>query len=273
MLATMTQKQALFTAIVPAGRRPGAPDPLAAAHSFAFKAQVPVLGIPMLSRVVRTLLASADIADIIILVQEPDLLLADSGLRWLATEPRIRFEQSGNSISAAVHGLLASGRVGYPVLLTTADHALLTPEMIAHFARHAHAANADVAVAMVERDILLTAYPGNKRTWLKFTDGWWSGANMFGLFSPRVLPALTLWQTIEQDRKKGWKIIAAFGPWLLLRVLLKTLSLQNALAKAGHRLGLEATLVAMPMAEACIDIDKPSDLALAEHILKQRADD
>jgi GTP:adenosylcobinamide-phosphate guanylyltransferase len=270
ILATMTRQQALFTAIVPAGHRPGAPDPLAVAHAVTFKAQVPVHGLPMLARVVQTLLASAEVADIIILAQEPDLLLADSGLAWLASTPRVRFERSGNSISAAVHHLLVSGRAQYPVLLTTADHALLTPAMIAHFARESSAPGNDIAVAMVERDVLTAAYPGNQRTWLKFTDGWWSGANMFALFSSRVLPALALWQSIEQDRKKGWKIIAAFGPWLLVRMLLKTLSLRTALAKAGHRLGLKAALVAMPMAEACIDVDKESDLVLAEQILKAR---
>jgi hypothetical protein len=84
------------------------------------------------------------------------------------------------------------------------------------------------------------------------------------------LPALELWQTIEQDRKKGWKIIAAFGPWLLLRVLLKSISLRDGLAKAGARLGLKASLIAMPMAEACIDVDKESDLVLAEKILAAR---
>ncbi len=266
----MTMADPLFTAIVPAGWRPGAVDPMAAARGKLFKAQVEVGGDAMLSRVARVLLAAPEIAKVVILTQDADLLLDDPALRWLRSEPRVHIEPSGNSISAAVHQLLATGKLACPALLTTADHVLLTGEMIRHFLSAAQAARADVAVAMVERQVLLAIYPGNQRTWLKFTDGWWSGANMFGLFSDRVLPALELWQTIEQDRKKGWKIIAAFGPWLLLRVLLKSISLRDGLARAGARLGLKASLVAMPMAQACIDVDKESDLDLAEAILKAR---
>jgi GTP:adenosylcobinamide-phosphate guanylyltransferase len=259
-----------MTAIVPAGRRPGKPDPLAQRHGAAFKAQVRVGGEAMLSRVVRTLLSCPEIGDVVVLVQEPDALLDHADLAWLAGEPRVRFERSDASISASVHRLLTSGKFSYPALLTTADHVLLTPAMIAHFTGQAQQAQADVALAMVERRVLLATYPDSLRTWLKFTDGWWSGANLFGLFSARVLPALTLWQTVEQDRKKGWKIVAAFGPWLLLRALTKTLSLKRGLALAGAKLGLTATLVPMPMAEACIDVDKQADLELAEQILRAR---
>jgi GTP:adenosylcobinamide-phosphate guanylyltransferase len=258
------------TVILPAGRRPGITDPLAAARRLSFKAHVSVSGEAMLSRVAKILLACPEVACIVILAQEPDALTAYEDCRWLAGHPKIQFEISSGSISASVHSLLTSGRVTYPAVLTTADHVLVTPEMFSHFLSQARAASTDVAVAMVEQKTLLQAYPGNQRTWLKFTDGWWSGANLFGLFSPRVLPALELWQTIEQDRKKGLKIIAAFGPWLLLRVLLKSISLRDGLAKAGARLGLKASLIAMPMAEACIDVDKESDLVLAEKILAAR---
>jgi GTP:adenosylcobinamide-phosphate guanylyltransferase len=259
------------TVLLPAGRRPGATDPLASARGLLFKAHVAVSGEAMLSRVVKILLACPEVARIVILAQEPDALTAYDDCRWLASHEKIYLETSTGSISASVHSLLTSGRVTYPAVLTTSDHVLLTPDMFRHFIAQASAAQTDVAIAMVERQTLLKAYAGNQRTWLKFTDGWWSGANLFGFFSPRVLPALELWQTIEQDQKKGWKIVAAFGPWLLLRVLLKSISLRNGLAKAGARLGLAASLVDMPMAEACIDVDKESDLVLAEKILAARS--
>jgi GTP:adenosylcobinamide-phosphate guanylyltransferase len=267
----MSASSSPVTIILPAGRRPGVTDPLAAARGLSFKAHVAVSGEAMLSRVVKILLACSEVTRIVILAQEPDMLVDDEDCRWLAGHPKIQFERSRGSISASVHSLLTCGRVTYPAVLTTADHVLLTPDMFSHFLSQACAACTDIALAMVERKTLLQAYPGNQRTWLKFTDGWWSGANLFGLFSARVLPALELWQTIEQDRKKGWKIVAAFGPWLLLRVLLKTISLRDGLAKAGARLGLKASLVEMPMAEACIDVDKESDLVLAEKILAARA--
>ena len=140
--------------------------------------------------------------------------------------------------------------------------------MIAEFLRSA--ADSDVAVAMVERAVLLAHYPKSKRTWLKFRGGWWSGANMFYLRGRRVLPLLDFWGRIERDRKKGLKIIAAFGPWLLIGALLRLFTIQQGVARAGLRFGLKAKIVPMSDAEACIDADKPSDIELIERIFAAR---
>jgi hypothetical protein len=59
---------------------------------------------------------------------------------------------------------------------------------------------------------------------------------------------------------------------LAVRALTRTIGLADALARAGQRLGLSARLIAMPMAEAAIDVDKPADHALAETILARRSD-
>src|SRR3546814_5743053 len=72
--------------------------------------------------------------------------------------------------------------------ISTADNVLLTPSMIAEFLTGA--ADSDVAVAMVERGVLLARYPESKRTWLRFRGGWWSGPNLFRLRGRRVLPRL-----------------------------------------------------------------------------------
>ena len=70
---------------------------------------------------------------------------------------------------------------------------------------------------------------------------------------------------------KARRLLSHFGPWLAVRALTRTIGLADALAAAGRRLGLTARLVAMPQAEAAIDVDKPADLALAETILAARA--
>ena len=115
--------------------------------------------------------------------------------------------------------------------------------------------------------MLLQRYPESKRTWLKFRGGWWSGANLFWLGSDAAMRAVGFWRSIEQDRKKGWKIISAFGPLLMLGAGLRLLSLRQAISAAGRRLGVDATAVAMPQAEACIDADKTEDIVLIEKIL------
>jgi hypothetical protein len=123
---------------------------------------------------------------------------------------------------------------------------------------------------MVERATLLARYPSSRRTWLKFRDGWWSGANLFWFGSAKARPVIALWQEVEQDRKKGWKILAAFGPLILVGALLRLLGLRSGITRIGRRFGLNARLVAMHKAEACIDADKVEDVNLIEEILRHR---
>ena len=258
------------TALLLAGNRPGG-DPLAQAFGVASKALVPLAGKAMVARVARVLLEHPRIARIVILAQA-DVPLADGDdTRWLAADPRIAFEHGGASVSMAVAAAIERHGARYPFLLTTADHALLTPAMLDALIAGAEARGADVAVGLVERRTLLAAYPGNRRTWLRFRGGAYSGANLFWIASPAALPALRLWRTIEQRRKRGRAVIAAFGPWILAGVALRFLGLEGALRRAGRRLGLAAAPVVLPQAEACIDVDSVADHALAETILAARS--
>lgn len=249
-------------AIVLAGTRPG-PDPLLTGSGASTKALLPIAGKPMLVHVVTALRASPHIGPITILAQNSAELAAEP---MLAGIDALQFEDSGQGISSSLAAALPDSDA--PILVTTADNVLLTPSMIAEFL--AGAEESDVAVAMVEKDLLLSRYPESKRTWLKFRGGWWSGANMFRLRGRRVLPLLDFWGRIERDRKKGLKIIAAFGPWLLLGALLRLFTIQRGIARAGLRFGLKAKVVSMSEGEACIDADKPVDIELIEKIFATR---
>jgi GTP:adenosylcobinamide-phosphate guanylyltransferase len=256
----------LVTALLVAGKRPGI-DPLAAHFGEDYKVLIPIANEPMLSRVARTLVEHSQIAAVLILAQERQPLVDTPQTAWLDTHPKIRFVTGGNSVSQAVAQALLHHDNPYPALLTTADHPLLSAEIISYFIKHMLENTADLSIGVVERRVLLAQFPNNKRTWLKFRGGAYTGANLFGFTSARVVAALQLWQRIEQDRKKGRAIIAAFGPWILLGILLRLLSFCKALQFAGSKLGLSAKPVILPFAKAGIDVDKISDHALAQSIL------
>lgn len=258
-----------LTALLLAGSRPGT-DPLAHAAGVSTKALVPVAGRPMIDHVARALLGHPAIGDVVILAQQPDALADHGRTAWLRDEPRVRFRASGDGISRSLLDWMGDNPSGLPALVTTADNVLLDAAMIDAFL--AGADGAPVAAAMVERAVLMRAYPRSRRTWLRFRGGAWSGANLFWLGGPGAARALEKWREIEQDRKKGWKILSAFGPALLLGAALRLLTVHQAIARAGRRLGAGgARVVAMPMAEACIDADKGDDIALIEAILARRA--
>lgn len=251
-----------WTAIVLAGQRPG-PDRLAAHFGQQWKALVPIGGEAMLTRVVRTLAATPAVRQTLVLAQEPGALRQAADAGGPAT-----FAASSAGISASILQVAGTSKAPWPVFVTTADHPLLTPAIVSAFLNQA--GDCDVAVGMVERQVMRAAYPDNTRTWLKFGDGHWSGANLFALNSDAAQGALKLWAEAEQDRKKAWKLFLHFGPWLAFRALTRTIGLGDALRIAGKRLGLVAKLVPLEEAEAAIDVDKPSDHSLAERILSRR---
>lgn len=250
-----------------AGQRPGE-NAFAQSHGVAYKALIPVGGEPMIGRVARTLLQSPSIGRIVVLAQEPEDLLAGEQA-WMADDPRISTSASGDGIASSIAAIAGCDVAPFPLVVTTADHALLTAEMVESFLAAA-AGPVDVAVALVARETIEAGYPETRRTWLRFSDGDYSGANLFALRSPSARHALDLWATVEKDRKKAIRLMLRFGPLFALRALTRTISLDGALAAVAGKVGVRVKAVRLPFAEAAIDVDKPADLDLAERILSRR---
>ena len=242
------------TAILLAGERPGG-DPFSTAMGVPAKALIPVGGVPMGERVARVLTVHPAVGAVRVF-----------GTPALETLGGIAVEPSGSSIAATLRPLVAAMEV--PLLVTTADHALLTPAMLDSFVTGAR--GSDLAVGLVERGVFQPAYPDNRRTWLKFRGGAYSGANLFWIGNRAALPLIDRWAAVEQQRKRGRALIGAFGPTLLAGVALRILTLDGALARLGRRYGVTLRAVRLPQPEACIDVDKPADLVLAEQILASR---
>jgi GTP:adenosylcobinamide-phosphate guanylyltransferase len=260
----MTEAPQGWTALVLAGQRPGV-DRLAAHFGREAKALIPVAGEPMLARVVRALADAPQIARIIIMAQDAPALAADPAVTKAAGDTRIDARRSGRTISGSVLDAVNDPAIGLPVLVTTADNVMLTPATIAEFLAGAGAG--DVGVAMVERGNLERAVGPNRRTWLKFRDGAFTGANLFALTGPSAANALRFWERVEQDRKSVPRLAAHFGPVLMVKLLLRRLTLADAIAAAGRKLGASAAAMLLSDGRMGVDVDKPEDHALAERLL------
>lgn len=255
-----------WAAVVLAGQRPGV-DPLANAFALESKASIPVLGKPMAAWVIETLLATPQIGNIIVVAQDRSMVDAP-GLSHLIDDNRVIFAESSGGISTSIANIIGKSPADWPVLVTTADHPLLTVDMVTEFM--AGADLCDLAVAAVERRTVMQRYPDSKRTWLKFRGGAYSGANLFALKSPASMKALELWSQAEQDRKKALKLFWHFGPILALKAITRSITFPVAIHRAGRKLGLDASLVLLSKAEAAIDVDNWSDHVQVEEILSAR---
>lgn len=236
------------TALILAGSR-GEEDRVAVYAGVSDKALIDLDGTTMLARVLHAL-HGAGVARVAVSANNPAVLE--------------EAERHGGERIAAAAGPSASvgialGELGAPLLVTTGDHALLRPEWVTDFVARVPA-GADVAVLLARRESIEVAAPGSQRTYLRFADGHWSGCNLFYFATPRAEAVIRLWQEVEHDRKRPWRIVRRLGPMLLLRYLLGRLSLAEAVAHLGRRAGVVAAVVECSDGLAAVDVDKPSDL-------------
>jgi hypothetical protein len=161
-------------------------------------------------------------------------------------------------------------REGAPLLVTTADHALLRPAWVEEFVgATALDTEADVFTALARSEVVLAAAPGTQRTWLKFSDGAFSGCNLFLLRTPHALGVVRLWQQLEVDRKRPLSLLRRLGAGYVLRYRCGRLDMSQALARLGQLAGCRLAPVLLTDGRAAIDVDKPADLDLVRLLVSQ----
>ena len=227
-----TQAPARYRALVLAGQRDG--DPLAEMAPQGHKCLLPVAGRPMIERVVAALLAAQAVGPIAISIDRPDVLEAVPGFPALLERGRIALLESQASPALSVlHALDQAHEEPLPLLVTTADHPLLSPGVVQSFCDAAEARGTDVAAGLVSKAVIEAQIPTTKRTYLRFRDGGYSGANLFAFRTAAGRHAAAFWRRVEQERKSPWRIARAFGPQLLLAYVLRLYSLEQAMARVS----------------------------------------
>ena len=253
-----------LNALILAGSR-GPGDPMAVATGVLHKALIPVAGTPMLLRVITALAATPEIARIIVCIEAPELVRALPGLdAACAGKPLELFDAQGSpsrSVSAALK------HYGTPLVVTTADHALLQAEWVSHFVQQ-QPAGLDASVALARAEVVMAAAPDTKRTFLRFADGYFSGCNLFYFATPRAAALAALWVQVEALRKQPVKMLRLLGISYALRYQLGWLKIGTAIARLGALAGgVRAAVVEMPFGRAAIDVDKMADLELVQRLL------
>jgi GTP:adenosylcobinamide-phosphate guanylyltransferase len=265
----MTYSHPKFTAVVLAADR-GPDDPVAKAAGVRCKSLTPVGGKPMVFRVLDALAASQVVNTYIlcgppksVVDQEPDLgtLIASGRVKW--------FENQATPSSSAFH-VLQTLPDETPVLLTTADHALLSARIVDYFCSEAQATGCDVVAGVTRHEAVTAAYPETRRTATRLEDGAYCGCNLFAFLTPHARLAADFWRRVENQRKNPLRVIRVLGWSAVLRYLMGRLSLNEALKRMSHRLGFKAGAVVLPFPQAAVDVDSVSDLKLVENIVSNR---
>jgi len=255
--------------LVLAGRRAGG-DAMADASGLRHRALLPIAGVPMLERVVEALEGSGVAAAIAVCSDDAGLVEGTPALAALASAGRLVFTPASTSPASSVAAYFEQACRTEPLLVTTADHPLLTPQIVRHFAERAAASTADCVVGLVPASVYRARFPDQPRTFIPLRGEKYSGANLFFLRTPAAAAVPRFWVRVEAHRKTPWKLVRQFGLVTLALFAAGALDLRAAMARASRVVGARVDVVELPFAEAALDVDKEADRVAVEAVFAER---
>jgi GTP:adenosylcobinamide-phosphate guanylyltransferase len=229
---------------------------MAVAAGVSHKALLPVGGRPMIARVIDALRATPALGPIAICIESPEAL---SGLALGNVTLLPAADGPARSVANALRTL------GTPLLVTTADNALLRPDWIESFLAQTHP-GCDVAAAITTQDNIRRDVPTTQRTLIRLADGSFSGCNLFLFRTAASRRVVEFWEHMERERKRPWRMARLLGLGILLRYATGRLTRAALYARILRLTGARARLITLADGRACVDVDKPSDLALANRL-------
>lgn len=233
-----------------AARTPGAPN----------KAFVEIGGMTLVERTLRALRSAPSVGRIIAVAPaqthgSPALALAD--------ECRPDGERIRDSLRSGLRDLPADG----DLLVSTSDLPVLTAESIEDYISRAREKDADLTYGCLEKRTHAAKYPQVPHTWAPLRDGTFCGTG-FITMRPRVFPSLERFiEQLGRARKNPLHLARLFGWDVLFQFAFRRLSIAQAEARASRIIGARVRAVISPFAEIGVNVDRVSDIALAERLL------
>jgi GTP:adenosylcobinamide-phosphate guanylyltransferase len=255
--------------LVLAGRRSATTDPLAAGAGVSHKAMVPVGGEAMVGRVLRIAAEAFPEARLYISVEDPAAIAAEPAVASLGGAGRLEIVEARANI---VDSVVAASRVaGFPLLITTADNVLMTPEGMRAMVDAGGAGEADAIVMMAERGDILAAHPDGQRRFYAFRGGAYSNCNLFWLGSDRALKATDSFRLGGQFAKHKRRAVKALGFATLALFLSRLLTLEGMFRHLSRRFGVRIRPLVTADGRLAIDVDNERTFRVAEELLARGA--
>jgi GTP:adenosylcobinamide-phosphate guanylyltransferase len=258
-----------LTAIVLAADRE-AVNEVAKAADVRCKSLAPVNGTPMVLRVLEALRSSGYVGERILCGPPGTVMAKEPELRDYVTLGGVRWFENQATPSASAYHIMQQLSEETPVLLTTSDHALLSPQIVDSFCLQALSSGCDVVAALARHEEVTKAYPETHRTSYRFKDGAYCSCNLYAFLTPQARAAALFWRQVENQRKSPLRIVRAFGWISVMRYLSGSITLAGAADRVSHRLGFKAGVVILPFPEAAIDVDSVRDLYFVRRIAGEK---
>jgi hypothetical protein len=186
-------------------------------------------------------------------------------------DPAIALADERRDDGEKIRASLANGLAELPpddvVLVSTSDLPILSTASIDDFVARALEADADLAYGCLEKRVHMAKYPQVPHTWAHLREGTYCGGGFIAI-KPRVLNKLELFiEELGAARKNPLQLASLFGWDVLLRFAFRRLSIASAERRASQILGATVRAIPSPYAETGVNVDRVTDIALAETLL------
>jgi GTP:adenosylcobinamide-phosphate guanylyltransferase len=251
--------------LVLAGRRSAVPDPLAEQFAVSHKCLVPVRGEAMISRVLGIVDAAFPEAKIFVSIENFALIRGEPIVVRLMGEGRLTpVDAQDHIVDSIVH---AAKTTGFPLIVTTADNVLMTPDALHRLAEAGRTGGADSIVVMARKDAIRATHPDGQRRFYEFKDDGYSNCNMFWLGNARALQATEAFRHGGQFAKKPERIIKAFGILNLIRFRFRLEPLEGIFRHVSRRFRVDIRPLVLEDGRLAIDVDNERTHRVAEEVL------
>lgn len=257
----------MTTVLVLAAQRAGVVNPLAERAGVSHKCIVPICGKPLIVHVMDALAQLSPLPKVRISV-EPEIhaelavLLAPYRERGMAFD----FVAPSDNIAQSVL-IAAEGQPG-PIVITTADNVLLTPDAVEDVLQTLGEADAVMCLA---RDASVRAvHPDAQRNFYRLRDGCYANCNLYGVAGPHAFSAVEVFREGGQFQKNPKRLISAFGLINILLVRFGLVNVEDAMKLASRRFRLTFRALVFSDGSAAVDVDNERTYTIAEMVLKQR---
>ncbi len=232
--------------------QPGAPN----------KAFVEIGDVTLVGRVLAALRGSASVGRIVV-VAPPSV----KAHRDLAIADELR--PDGVRIIESLRNGLAGFHEDADVLIVASDLPVLTAPAVEDFISGVMALGADVVYGCVERQVHMQRFPEVPHTWARMRDGTYCGGGIVAM-KPRSLSMLERFiERLGAARKHPFKLASLFGWDLLARFAVGRLTIAQAEARAAKLLHAPVRGLVSPYPETAVNVDRPSDVALARRLVSR----
>lgn len=258
-----------YTALVLAATR-GVRDPLAREGGVSHKSFIDLAGIPMLRRVVASVIDSGRVGRVIVSIEQDAIAEARQVLAGLEARMPIEYIASQASIGTSVAAIKQAFPDALPLIITTGDNGLHTGKIVRSFCDQLDTVDADAALGLTNARHVLAKYPEGARAFHRFRDGQYSSCNLYAVLTPHAFKGAAVFKGGGQFGKKPKRLIGAFGLMAFLAYKSRMLKVGSFLRLLSRAIGVRTAPVFLPFAEGPIDIDRMSDWDLAKRILRER---